>query len=188
MLFKRRLTPCAFILIGALGCAPAVLSPADPENARAVDALGPEDPQVPKGPLHRPGQPCLLCHGADRDAPIFSVAGTIYRDNTSAVPLSDAEILLIDSAARRFTAHANCVGNFYVRPGEFEPVWPFWVAIRQGANDTTMASPVHREGSCATCHFEPAGPDTAGRVYLTSDDLIVPMIPTRACRPDEGRR
>jgi len=174
------------VLAGASACAPAVLAPVDPEHEAAVKALGPEDAKVPKGPLHRAGQPCTLCHDVGADAPPFTIAGTVFRDNTSATPLTDADILLVDSAARQFTARSNCVGNFYVRATEFEPVWPFWVTVRQGANDNAMASPVHRERSCAACHFNPAGPRTAGQAYLTSDDFVVPMIPVRACRPDEG--
>jgi hypothetical protein len=174
------------VLAGASACAPAVLSPADPEHALAVAALGSEDPKVPRGPLHRPGQPCALCHDVGADATPFSIAGTVFRDDTSATPLTDADILLVDSASNRFTAHSNCVGNFYVRGADFEPVWPFWVTVRQGANDSAMASPVHRERSCAACHFKPLGPRTSGQAYLTSDDFVVPMIPVRPCRPDEG--
>ena len=128
----------------------------------------------------------MLCHDAGQEAALFNVAGTIFRDNTSKTPLTDAEVLFVDSASNRFTAHANCVGNFYVRATDFEPVWPFWVTIRQGANDSAMGSPVHRERSCAACHFNPAGPRTAGQVYLTSDDFVVPTIPVRPCRPNEG--
>jgi len=174
------------VLTGACACAPAVLAPVDPEHQLAIEALGPEDPKVPVGPLHRPGQPCMLCHDVGAGAATFNIAGTVFRDNTSTTPLTDADVLLVDSAANRFTAHSNCVGNFYVRASEFEPVWPFWVTVRQGSNDSAMASPVHRERSCAACHFNPVGPRTAGQVYLTSDDFVVPMIPVRACRPNEG--
>jgi hypothetical protein len=186
---RLRLSRSLLLLVfaGALACAPAVLAPVDPEHERAVQALGPEDPKVPVGPLHRPGQPCMLCHDAGANAAPFNIAGTVFRDDTSATPLTDADILLVDSASNRFTAHSNCVGNFYVRAAEFEPVWPFWVTVSQGANDSAMASPVHRERSCAACHFNPIGPRTSGQAYLTSDDFVVPMIAVRPCRPNEGR-
>ena len=35
----------------------------DETHELQVQALGGEAPGVPKGPLHRPGQPCLVCHG-----------------------------------------------------------------------------------------------------------------------------
>jgi hypothetical protein len=169
-----------------LGCAPAVLSPVDPEHQLLVAKLGPENPHVPLGPLHRPGQPCGLCHGDGGEASFFSASGTIFRDNMSAVPLVDADVMVVDATQNRYTAHTNCAGNFYVTVYEFDPVLPFWVTVRLGANESPMESPIHRERSCGTCHFDPAGPRTAGHAYLTADDLVVPTIPTRACRPDEG--
>jgi hypothetical protein len=174
------------LLACAAACAPAVLSPVDPQHDLEVEALGPEDPKVPVGPLHRPGQPCVLCHDLGQDATVFNIAGTVYRDNTSSTPLTDADVMIVDSAGNNFTAHSNCVGNFYVGLSQFEPVWPFWVTISQGPNNSAMGSPVHRERSCAACHFNPAGPRSAGQVFLTSDDFVLPMISVRACRPDEG--
>jgi hypothetical protein len=180
------LIPPALVVLCAAACAPAVLSPVDPQHDLAVAALGPEDPKIPVGPLHRAGQPCILCHDLDEDATPFNIAGTVFRDNVSPTPLTDAAILFVDSAGNTFTAHSNCVGNFYVGVSEFEPAWPFWVTVSQGANESDMGSPVHRERSCAACHFNPAGPRTAGQVFMTSDSFVLPMIPVRACRPDEG--
>src|ERR1700683_3328645 len=56
------------MLVGALmvGCNPVLDD--------AIADLGPEKPGVHPGPLHRPGQPCLLCHdGALGDPQAFSV-------------------------------------------------------------------------------------------------------------------
>ena len=72
------------------------------------------------------------------------------------MPLVDAEILLIDSASKRYTARTNCVGTFFVAAYDFDPVLPFWVTVRLGANESPMESPIHRERSCATCHSDPA--------------------------------
>jgi hypothetical protein len=174
-------------LTTSFACAPPVLAPVDPEHDAKVAALGPEDPRVRRGPLHRPGQPCGLCHGEGGEERPFSAAGTIYRDNVSTVPLVDAEILLVDAAANRFAARTNCVGNFYIEADAFEPVLPFWVTVRLGTNESPMESPIHRERSCAACHSDPASPRSAGHVYLTADDLVAPTIATRACRPDEDR-
>jgi hypothetical protein len=174
------------LAVCSLACAPAVLAPVDPEHAAAVEALGPEDPRVPAGPLHRAGQPCVLCHDLGAEAPAFTFAGTAYRDNVSKTPLVDADVGLVDSVGYRYTVHTNCAGNFYVSATDYEPTWPFWVTVSQGANATMMGSPVHRERSCAACHGDPASPGSAGHVFLTSDDLVIPTITTRACRPGEG--
>ncbi|HEY2899104.1 MAG TPA: hypothetical protein VGL59_00910 [Polyangia bacterium] len=170
-----------------IACAPAVLSPADPVRSAQIAALGSEAAGTPPGPLHRPGQPCVLCHDGQGGPRQMSVAGTIFRDDMDRTPLADADVVMIDSAKTRFTAHTNCVGNFFVWPGDYQPVFPFWVAVSQGANASPMETPIQRDGSCASCHFDPLGARTAGHIYLTADELVVPTIPTRACRPDEGK-
>ena len=57
----------------------AVFACGDPTHDRAVEVLGGEAPGVPEGPLHRPGQPCVTCHGDSGPASgEFSLAGTVY--------------------------------------------------------------------------------------------------------------
>lgn len=170
----------AFFFLPLLGC-----SPIDPVHTRQVDALGPENPSVPVGARHRAGQPCAVCHSDLGGAPTFSVAGTVYRDNMGAVALPDVAVDIVDSQKRSFTAHSNCAGNFYVTPGQFQPVAPFWVTLRFADVVAPMESPIHREASCGACHVDPAGMASAGHVYVTADDLAAGMITPRACRPDE---
>jgi hypothetical protein len=69
---SRRAFAWAFALgLAAVGCD-------DPVHDDAVTALGGEDPNVPIGALHRPGQPCLVCHGGSGPAALaFSVGGTV---------------------------------------------------------------------------------------------------------------
>lgn len=137
----------------------------DPVSAEAMAALGPEDPAVPPGPLHRPGQPCLVCHdGAAARA--FSLGGTVFWGPDSDVPAPATEVLVIDDAGVRFTAVTNCAGNFLVRREEYEPIYPLWVALRRGSASIEMDSPVRGDGSCAGCHGLDPGPSSAGRVYL----------------------
>ena len=51
----------------------------DPVHDEQVAALGPEPAGESPGPLHRPGQPCLVCHGGLGPAhQSFSVAGTVF--------------------------------------------------------------------------------------------------------------
>ena len=70
--FAPRASRSFALAFAALGC-----------GNRAIDeriaALGDEAPDVPPSEFHRPGQPCLLCHGEYlREGPIMTVAGTIY--------------------------------------------------------------------------------------------------------------
>jgi hypothetical protein len=159
----------------------------DPVHDQGIAALGPEDPAVPVGELHRPGQPCLACHRSGGNAVAYSFAGTIYRRNDATDPFDKAEVVLTDSAGQTFRARTNCAGNFFVTPYEFSPVFPVWTTVRSGLAGTDMESVIHRDGSCATCHADPAGPQSAGRVFVT-DDPDVTLAPTAPCPPSRGSR
>src|SRR5256885_548947 len=120
----------------ALGLALCVLLAAapcqDPTVESAIAALGPEDRGVSPGPLHRPGQPCVLCHGDGGTARTFVVAGTIYRDKGRPTVAPGAKVLFLDADGHGFTAEANCAGNFYVEPRQWAPRFPLWVTLPAG--------------------------------------------------------
>ena len=173
-------------LLGACG-QPAFLE--DPLHKAEVAALGPENPAVKVGPLHRPGQACAVCHRADGLADPYLAAGTIYRDPMTTVGVGDADVVLVDLVGNTFKTKTNCVGNFYVKTSEFHPVLPFWVSVQLGEFPYKMASPIHREASCSACHSDPAAPDAAGHVFVTDDMAAINSIPLRACGPaDEVAR
>jgi hypothetical protein len=154
--------------------AAAAGSACDPVGADAVAALGPEKPGVRRGPLHRPGQPCLVCHdGAFGDPPAFSVAGTIYATPSSLVGLEGATVSITDSQGPPFTTMAtNAAGNFYVTPDQWSPVYPLSSisVISTSSNFVTMQSAVGRDGACASCHVNPAGPASPGQVCVMLDE------------------
>jgi hypothetical protein len=151
----------------------AFLLACDPVNDAAVAALGGEAPNVPRGPNHRPGQPCLVCHdGSVGNPPGFSVAGTVYANTAAdAGPAVDAGVMLTDSQNNQFLATTNVAGNFFVLPHQFRPVYPMKVAVTFDTGDAAvtvnMTADVGRDGSCAKCHFDPAGPASPGHVYTT---------------------
>ena len=158
---------------------------ADPVWQAQVAALGPEQSDTAAGPLHRRGQPCLLCHSPAGTAPPFSVAGTVYRDPSTDVPGDGVEVVLIDAARRGYVAHSNCAGNFFVFPSEFQPQLPLWVSLRYTLStarvQVDMESPMHRDGDCGTCHRAPKGPSSAGPVFLSDDPARIPTLPNRSC-------
>jgi hypothetical protein len=45
----------------------------------------------------------------------------VYRERADVVPVAGAQVLLIDSARRRFTVTTDCSGNFSVYPSDYEP-------------------------------------------------------------------
>ena len=147
----------------------------DPIRTRAVDELGGEDPATPVGPLHRPGQPCLVCHGADGPAESrFSLAGTVYQLPDTVEPLGDVTVRFIDSTGAQYRVVSNCAGNFYVGAANFEPAWPVWMKIEWKSLSQEMISPSFREGSCAECHQDPATPSTAGHLYVGDEQTTFP--------------
>jgi hypothetical protein len=140
----------------------------DPVHDGAVSALGGEAPGVPRGPLHRPGQPCLLCHdGALTDPVAFSMAGTVFAEGNGLAPSVGASVTLQSADGTTVTVTTNQAGNFFLTPAAFTPKYPVHVmAVTQGTVSITMHSHIGGNGSCAGCHVDPAGPDSPGHVYF----------------------
>ncbi len=157
-----RLRNLAFVCATALMC--------DPVNGAAIAALGDEAPGVPRGPLHRPGQPCVLCHdGSVGNPPEFTVAGTVFVNANDLTPAVDAGVMLTDSLGVSFPATTNEVGNFYVLPHQFQPTYPMKVAVTYANVTVSMTADVGRDGSCARCHLDPAASASPGHVYVPAD-------------------
>lgn len=152
-------------LVGACG---------DKELAREVDAQGNEVAGVPRGPLHRAGQRCAACHrdGGEAGAHPFSLAGTVFAQPARQVGVADVEILLSDSDGSKFVARTNCVGNFFVRPEEWQPHYPVIVDVQKNGVRREMSSVIGRADDCATCHKVAVTDPFAdvGHVYLFGTD------------------
>jgi hypothetical protein len=172
---RRASAMIGLIALGA-GCA-------DPALQADIAALGAEAPDVPIGPLHRPGQPCVLCHQEGGNASPFLVGGTVYYGEDDAQPVGNVEVVLVDLAGATRRTTTNCAGNFFVRTSEWKPTPPIWASLVAGDHEIHMESPIYREGSCATCHYRPAGPQSAGHVFLTDDPLEPITLPPSPCPP-----
>jgi hypothetical protein len=143
----------------------------DPVRNTEVSELGAEARGVPAGPLHRPGQPCLACHGGDGPADTeFALAGTVYQRIDGKVPLHDATMRFIDSAGAEYGVVSNCVGNFWASADNFRPVWPVWTKLEYEGNSVEMTSAMFREGSCGECHADPASPSRVGHLYFADEN------------------
>jgi hypothetical protein len=169
-------------LLSSVSVALALSACADPVYDEAIERLGSETAGVPPGADHRPGQPCALCHSERGGESEFSLAGTVYVDAASLLPIEDVEVRIIDSRERRFVARTNCAGNFFVRPEEFSPDFPIWLSLVRGNIFRDMDTPVYREASCAGCHADPKGLSSAGHVFLIEDPLTEPLLPASRCR------
>jgi hypothetical protein len=161
----------------ALALALALAAGCDPVQDSAIAALGGEAPGVRKGPLHRPGQPCTLCHdGAIGDPGEFTVAGTIYLTPSSKQGVDGALVTMIDSSLARYVAHTNAAGNFYVTPSQWKPVFPIQsVVVSANGVTATMYGEIGRSSACATCHVDPASATSPGHVSIQRDDGGTPL-------------
>jgi hypothetical protein len=160
------------LLLGAvaLACALGPFACVDTVHEDAVQALGAEDPSVPVGSLHRPGQPCVTCHGGSGPAKTqFSMAGTVYAQDKSRRQAAGAVVTIEDVTGATYTTTTNSAGNFYIPLSAFEPQYPvsvYNVGSADGSQNQSMATIINRDGSCADCHANPRGPDSQGPVYL----------------------
>jgi hypothetical protein len=160
----RLLVLAAFLLVGC----------EDATHDEQVQALGGETPGVPRGPLHRPGQPCLICHGGLGPASHpFSVAGTVYAVRSQSAPAVGAQVQIEDINGSLATATTNAAGNFYVPLVTWQPTYPTQMQVSLGGLSQQMATHAGRNGSCAGCHTSPQGPTSPGAVYvaLSANDL-----------------
>ncbi len=160
----NRIVSTSWAVLGAPFLVILGLSCGDPVHAGAVADLGPEASGVRTGPLHRPGQPCTVCHsGSGPGSPTWVVAGTVYDAAGSATPAVGARVSLVDAKGEQLTLTTNGAGNFYVREGAFGGVLPFrQVTITQdGHVDAIMKTQINGSGGCAECH---RGNGNQGRV------------------------
>jgi hypothetical protein len=183
-----------------------VVACGDPVRSNAIDKLGGENPSVKPGPLHRPGQPCVLCH--DGNGPgnmVLAFGGTIYQSQVALTPAVGAIVHFRDSKGGEYFTSTNCAGNFLVPDGDYRPVFPVFVKIEftvfvgvPGPNGQpvtqavpvveTMTSPIYdtegstvsglRDRSCASCHSDPPDTTSVGHVYLAPKGTQVPFPPS----------
>jgi hypothetical protein len=181
------LPPLAMALLLLPVAAIAGACDADPVHTAAVTALGPEVAGIPKGEYHRAGQPCVTCHGGEGPASTqFVIAGTVFygpanSSNTPPIGVGDVNVLLEDDSGSQFQVTTDCVGNFFIKPGDWpgggHPAFPVLVTV-QGQPEKTdlqvsMQSHIGRDGSCADCHQYPTQLNyfqTPGLIHLSPAD------------------
>jgi hypothetical protein len=158
------------LLVLAAGIPGALPACADPVHADLVASLGPEASGVSPGPLHRPGQPCLVCHGGMGPATLkLSVGGTVYSVRGQEPPAVGAAVQIEDIEGNYWTTDSNAAGNFFVEAAHFAPAYPIRMEVvsADGTLTQRMQTYAGRNGSCADCHSDPTSPTSPGRVYLS---------------------
>jgi hypothetical protein len=173
----------------------------NPVNDQLVNALGGEVPGVPRGPLHRPGQPCLACHSSDGPAELqLATGGTVFQDQVNvfpnSIPAAGVAVTFTDDHGVVSQVLTNCAGNFYVThadwvaagwafPVHMQVSWPANVPPEQADLGMPMISHMGKETSCATCHIWAVpgqngsspmagvpGPGNVGQIYLSPDPIM----------------
>jgi hypothetical protein len=142
----------------------------DPVHDDAVSDLGGEAAGVPVGPLHRPGQPCVTCHGSSGPAESeFSVAGTVYLLSRQDTPAGGALVEILDVTGAVRTVLTNEAGNFWIVRDDWTPAFPYRAKVTLGAVTKQMIAHVSRARSCADCHVSPPGQTSPGHIYLATN-------------------
>lgn len=152
---------------GVLAGAVAVSACVDTVHDNEVAALGPEVGSP--GPEHRPGQPCLVCHGGSGPASlVLSAGGTVVDTQGQTAPSVGAVVIIEDVDGNFHSSTTNSAGNFYVTQGEFTPHYPTQMTVTSadGSISQSMLTHSSREGSCAACHQLNTSPASPGPVYL----------------------
>jgi len=140
----------------------------NPVHDEAITDLGPEEAGVPQGPLHRPDEPCLVCHAE------MSVAGTIHAAPDAPAPLANVVVTLTDARGSQTTSTTNAAGNFFVDKSTWNPAFPVHASIALGNINAIMNTEIGRDGSCASCHVAPATRISAGLVFLAPAAALLP--------------
>ena len=151
----------------------ASVSCVDEVHSEEVAVLGPETGSP--GPEHRPGQPCVTCHGGSGPGSTqFSVGGTVYLNQGGGPPAPGATVQIEDIDGHIYTVTANAVGNFFVPLADFAPHYPTQMSVTSPDGSLTLQMLTHagRDGSCADCHTATEGPNSPGPVYLNSAPIV----------------
>jgi len=166
--FSLRVAP----IVAALG----LMACESPVNDDQITCLGGEQPGVPTSAFHRPGQPCIVCHGDYQgDKPIMAVAGTIFATPSNPVPVEGVRVRLTDSAGSTKDATTNCIGNWWIDSDAWMPAFPLRAEIvcpstapddpDQPPRRLVMGTRITRDGSCAGCHIGPPAQDSPGWIF-----------------------
>jgi mono/diheme cytochrome c family protein len=138
----------------------------DPVHDDAVAALGDEVSGVREGPTHRPGQPCLTCHGGVGPGPDFQIAGTVFETEGKTTPAPGVKVTLTEPNGAFKDLTTNTAGNFYVEEGRYTPTYPLRVTLTRDGISKEMLTRIGRRSGCADCHRAGGSQALAPIVYL----------------------
>lgn len=171
---------------------PALLGCGNPALDAKIEVLGGEVAGVPASEFHRPGQPCVDCHGPYKGAkPEMAIAGTIFAIPTAKdgipVPVANARISITDALGLVNGVESppavpppkvtNCVGNFFFTTEEIKQTFPYEVKVEcpepsdpmKIRTTRNMVTRISREGSCNACHYRAENQSSPGWIVCEDD-------------------
>jgi len=151
-----------------LFCLPLLVTCTDRVHDDAVEALGPEAPGVKEGPLHRPGQPCLTCHGGwGPGEPDCAAAGTIFKVRGEPEGFPGVTVELSDANGEIRRVVTNEVGNFWIPADQWTPTFPMFAKISApNGKSASMYTRIGRNAGCGECHLSPESSRKMPGVYF----------------------
>lgn len=167
----------------------------DPYLDNLIEELGEEQDGYAPSEIHRPGQPCVLCHSEyDGAEPILSFGGTLFAEpltgDAPLVLLEGYTIRLLDSAGQIRNLTSNKCGNFFITKEAFDPAFPvraeLWGPTSPDGGNVVqlipMSTRIGRDGSCGTCHVNPASPFSPGVAFVPNAYLMGAVLePVQGC-------
>lgn len=124
--------------------------------------------QTETGPTMRPGDNCLRCHQegfGERDAPVFSAAGTIFPsvDSDHCEGVAGVRVFLMGADGQEVELTTNEAGNFWTR----EPLMEEGPGPRIEFEGRTQKMGRNLPGvpACNACHSQPPVGGAPGKIF-----------------------
>jgi mono/diheme cytochrome c family protein len=117
-----------------------------------------------------PGKACISCHQSDGEAPLFSVAGTLYPtghepdlcNGVSANTANGASVVIVGADGRTLTLTPNRAGNF---SSENTVKTPYTAKVTYQGRERVMLT-AQTSGDCNSCHTPNGANGAPGRIAL----------------------
>ena len=115
-----------------------------------------------------PGMACITCHKSSDEAPIFSIAGTVYPTGhepdrcNSTVGTAGARIVIIGADGQMVTLMPNVAGNF---TSSTAIKTPFQAKVTFQGRERLMLTP-QTSGDCNSCHSQAGSKLAPGRITV----------------------
>ncbi len=113
-----------------------------------------------------PGEACIACHKTSREAPKFTIAGTVYatghEPNDCNGTNTSPTVVITDANGASLTLPVNSAGNFYSLTAL---AFPIKAEVHANGKVRAMAA-AQPTGDCNSCHTEAGTNMAPGRIVL----------------------